>query len=125
MTLDQTTLNTMVSQAVAAALAAQTATQETKPLAPRGDFDFTAFNNLVNPTAAGLKLALAENLLKDALKGFQHYKNNKSDELEDLTDALIQFRVDYKASRAKADEGAIELQNKARATTPASTQTTA
>jgi hypothetical protein len=87
-----------ISQAVAAAMAAN---QNQPTRANNTQFDFNAFNALVNPVAAGLKLALAENLLRDAIKGFEHYKNPLAPDLAGIGEDLIAFRIKYKASRVE------------------------
>ena len=97
--MDQATMQA-IQAAFQAAMAANNSQATTTKSAP-SQFDFDAFNKLVNPVAAGLKLALAENLLKDAIKGFEYYKNPLAPDLAGIGQELIEFRIKYKASRVE------------------------
>ena len=84
---------------IATAMAAmnKTATAPTQG----NNFDFNAFNALVNPVGAGLKVALAQNLLEDAIRSFERYHNPLSDDLISIGSELREFRVKYKAAVAE------------------------
>lgn len=84
---------------IAAALKA--ATPQTDTAARGNNFDFNAFNTMVNPVGAGLKVALAQNLLEDACRSFERYKNPLTDELISIGSELKEFRIKYKAAAAE------------------------
>lgn len=72
-----------------------------------GDFDFNAFNAILSPNgrkiAAGLQIALAEGLIKDALYSLERFNNPLADDLQGIGMELRTFRVKYKeASAARA-----------------------
>jgi hypothetical protein len=62
------------------------------------NFDFKAFNAMTRDTAAGMKLALAEGLLKDALYSLERYNNPLSDGCNEALNELKTFRIKYKAA---------------------------
>lgn len=105
--MDANQIAGIVAQVIASQATAQ-AQATSKPV--QNNFNFEAFNEMVNGTQPGLKLALAENLLKDAIRGFEYYKNSMTPELKEIGDELVSFRIKYKAARTKADQGAVSLQ---------------
>lgn len=67
-------------------------------------FDFNAFNAILapngRPVAPGLKLALAEGLIKDALWNLERYNNPMADDLHGIGNELKVFRIKYKEAAA-------------------------
>jgi hypothetical protein len=61
-------------------------------------FDFSAFNKMTDDVAPGLKVALAEGLLKSALWNLERYNNPLQDDLLGIRMELKEFRVKYKAA---------------------------
>lgn len=62
------------------------------------NFDFEIYNAQVNPVAPGLKIALAEGNIKDALWSLERYHNPLADDLQGVGADLKQFRIRYKAA---------------------------
>lgn len=61
-------------------------------------FDFDSFNNLTNNVAPGLKIALAQSLLRSALFQMERYSNPLVDDLYGIGNELKLFREKYKAA---------------------------
>lgn len=59
-------------------------------------FDFNAFNKMTDNIAPGLKIALAEGLLRSALYTMERFNNPLTDELMGVNMELKTFRVKYK-----------------------------
>ena len=72
--------------------------------ATQNQFDFNAFNAILTPNgrpvAPGLKLALAEGLIKDALWNLERYNNPMADDLHGIGNELKVFRIKYKEAAA-------------------------
>jgi hypothetical protein len=64
------------------------------------DFDFKAYNAILKDAGAGLKLALAEGLLKDALRTLENFNNPLADDAQMIFNDVKVFRVKYKAAAA-------------------------
>lgn len=63
-------------------------------------FDFKAFNNLVNSAGSGLKLHLALGLLKDVDYSFYKYDNTLQPELSGVINELKEVQLKAKAQAA-------------------------
>lgn len=76
------------------------------------NFNFKIYNAMVNPVATGLKIALAENLLRDAHYVMSRFNNPLVDDAFSVYQESKQFKVKYKAQseerRAKAENPASE-----------------
>lgn len=74
------------------------------------NFDFNAFNNMTKDVAAGLKIALAEGLIRDALYSLERFHNPLADDCQSVLGDIKTFRVKYKAAadarKAKAESPA-------------------
>ena len=86
-------------------------TTSTQPATNPNNFDFNAFNAILSPNgrkiAAGLQIALAEGLIKDALYQMENYHNPLAEDLHGVYNELKTFRVTYKAAaKARADQRA-------------------
>lgn len=66
----------------------------------RNQFNFDEYNKMVNPIAAGLKIALAEGLIRDALYTMERFHNPLTDDAQALLGDIKVFRVQYKAQSA-------------------------
>lgn len=76
-------------------------------------FDFNAFNALMapngRPVAPGLKLAIAEGLIKDALWSLERYNNPMADDLHGIGNELKTFRIKYKEAAAARNAARAEI----------------
>ncbi len=64
------------------------------------NFDFKQFNATTRDVAAGLKIVLAEGLLKDALWSLQRFNNPLGAELQGIVNDLQVYKAKYKAASA-------------------------
>jgi hypothetical protein len=74
-------------------------------------FNFDAFNKLTDDVAPGLKIALAQSLLRSAIWSMERYNNPLVDDLYGIGNELKEFRIKYKeaaAARQKKLENASE-----------------
>ena len=72
-------------------------------MAQQNDFDFNAFNALVNNKPAGLKVFLAQQLMANALWTLEQYDNPRATEAQGILGdikALRQLMKDDAAARA-------------------------
>ena len=73
-------------------------------------FDFKAYNNMTGNIAAGLKIALAEGLIRDALYSLERFHNPLADDCQSVLGDIKVFRVKYKQAaeerKAKAESPA-------------------
>jgi hypothetical protein len=70
----------------------------------QNDFDFTAFNNLIERKPAGLQIFLAQQLLSNALWSMEKYDNPRQTEVRDALNSIKALRQSLKddaAARAK------------------------
>jgi len=81
--------------------------------ATQNQFDFNAFNAILTPNgrpvAPGLKLALAEGLIKDALWNLERYNNPMADDLHGIGNELKVFRIKYKEAAAARTAARAEI----------------
>ena len=66
-------------------------------MSQQSNFDFNAFNNLVEHKPAGLQIFLAQQLLSNALWSMEKYDNPSQTEVRDLFNAIKDLRVTLKA----------------------------
>ena len=66
-------------------------------------FDFIAFNALMNGAGSGLKTHLALGMLNDVLFMLHRYKNPLQKDLSDIVDELDSFKAAMKAAAAKRE----------------------
>jgi hypothetical protein len=66
-------------------------------MSQQSNFDFNAFNNLVEHKPAGLQIFLAQQLLSNALWSMEKYDNVRQTEVRDLFNAIKSLRVTLKA----------------------------
>lgn len=65
-------------------------------------YDFTTLNNATRGMTAGMKLAVAQGLLTQAIKTLEHFDNPLKDEAIGLGEELKTFRIKYKESAEAA-----------------------
>ncbi len=67
-------------------------------------FDFTAINNATRGMTAGMKLAVAQGLLTQAINTLEKFENPLAEEAHGLGEELKTFRVKYQEVSALARE---------------------
>jgi hypothetical protein len=75
-------------------------------MSTQNNFDFNAFNALIERKPAGLQIFLAQQLLSNALWSMEKYDNPRQTEVRDAFNALKTLRAQMKADAA-ARESAI------------------
>ena len=75
-------------------------------MSTQNNFDFNAFNALIERKPAGLQIFLAQQLLSNALWSMEKYDNPRQTEVRDAFNALKTLRAQLK-SDAAARESAI------------------
>ena len=76
-------------------------------------FDFAAYNKLTDGIAPGLKIALAEGLIRSSVYQMERFNNPLTDELYGVGMELKSFRVKYKAA-AEARKNTFASENTAK-----------
>lgn len=61
-------------------------------------FDFTDINAATKSLTAGMKLAVAQGLIKQAHKSLVFFENPLAEEAEEVLSSLVSFREKYKAA---------------------------
>ena len=82
-------------------------------MSQQSNFDFKAFNNLVEQKPAGLQIFLAQQLLSNALWSLEKYDNPRQTEVRDAVNGIKALRIKMKAD-AEARErqsGSAEIDN--------------
>ena len=82
-------------------------------MSQQSNFDFKAFNNLVEQKPAGLQIFLAQQLLSNALWSLEKYDNPRQTEVRDALNDIKALRIKMKAD-AEARErqsGSAEIDN--------------
>lgn len=67
-------------------------------------FDFTAINNATRGLTAGMKLAVAQGLLTQAINTLEKFENPLAEEAYTLGEELKIFRIRYQEVSAQARE---------------------
>lgn len=66
-------------------------------------FDFGPINAATNTLPAGMKLAIAEGLLKTVIKTLNHFHNELEDEATEVLEALQTLKNNYKETKLKSN----------------------
>ena len=66
-------------------------------MSQQSNFDFKAFNNLVEQKPAGLQIFLAQQLLSNALWSLEKYDNPRQTEVRDALNDIKTLRTKMKA----------------------------
>jgi hypothetical protein len=69
-------------------------------MSQQSNFDFNAFNNLVERKPAGLQIFLAQQLLSNALWSLERYDNPREAEVRALFDSIKELRIKMKEDAA-------------------------
>lgn len=69
-------------------------------MSQQGDFDFNAFNGLVQRKPAGLQIFLAQQLLSNALWSMENYDSPREQEVRDLFNGIKALRARMKSDAA-------------------------
>lgn len=69
-------------------------------MAQQNDFDFKAFNNLVERKPAGLQIFLAQQLISNALWVMDNYDNPRADDVRGILSEVKQLRARLKSDAA-------------------------
>jgi hypothetical protein len=64
----------------------------------KGNFDFTAINEATKGLTTGMKLAIAQGLLTQAVNTLEKFENPLASEVHGLGEELKLFRIKYKES---------------------------
>jgi hypothetical protein len=66
-------------------------------MSQQNNFDFNAFNNLIERKPAGLQIFLAQQLLSNALWSMEKYDNPRQTEVRDALNSIKALRSQMKA----------------------------
>lgn len=66
-------------------------------MSQQSNFDFNAFNALVQRKPAGLQIFLAQQLLSEALWSMEKYDNPRETEVRDLFNGIKELRAHLKS----------------------------
>jgi TolA-binding protein len=66
-------------------------------MSQQSNFDFNAFNELVQRKPAGLQIFLAQQLLSEALWSMEKYDNPREQEVRDLFNGIKELRARLKS----------------------------
>jgi len=69
-------------------------------MSQQNNFDFNAFNNLVERKPAGLQIFLAQQLLSNALWSLERYDNPRETEVRAIFDSIKDLRIKMKEDAA-------------------------
>jgi len=80
-------------------------------MAQTNDFDFKAYNATLTNANAGLKLYLAESMLKDVMSAYTRWDNPLMKDVADIVTEIVSVRKLNKIAAAKVVQASGEVDN--------------